>query len=180
MPRLLALALLASLLPASALAGERVLTFRTAEDAAYPADMALCNAFFGSAPERQRVVLGAGVWSYRTRASDGTVVNESARFLGTATGCGIMTSPVPFTPAQAFTIRFDLDDGTYVATGTCDIVSVDVPQRGLLLAGCALRLVAMPDGVLGGIAASTSVFNPAQLPGYGTGSIWTMHLYTTD
>ena len=126
------------------------------------------------------MLLGASVWSLQTNAARGVVMNEAVKLVGTATGCGSLTNPGPFAPKQWFSIKFDLDDGTYVASGTCDITSNDVPTRGLMLAGCALKLVRMPEGVLGGIATSASVFNPANLPGFGTGSVWTLHLYTAD
>jgi len=168
------LALLAG--PAAALAGERTLVVKTFEDPEYPATPADCAALGLPA----NVVLGASVWSVQTRASRGEVMNEAVKFLGAATGCGVMTSPMPFTPDQKFLIKFDLADGTYVARGTCDIVSITVPTPGLMLAGCALKLVSAPEGVLGGLATSASIFNPNGIPGFGTGSVWTLHLYTQD
>jgi hypothetical protein len=59
-----------------------------------------------------------------------------------------MTSATPFTPGQLFVIQFDLQDGTYVASGTCDITSVTVPVTGIMLAGCALKIVQAPEGVV--------------------------------
>jgi hypothetical protein len=172
--------LLAALLllgPILASAGERTLLVKTFEDEGTPADPQVCaNAGF----EPVNVVLGASVWSLQTRASRGEVMNESIRQLGTATGCGRMTSATPFAPGQLFVIQFDLEDGTYLASGTCDIVSVTVPTPGLMLAGCALEIVTAPPGVVGGIAASASIFNPYSIPGFGTGSVWTLHLYTQD
>ena len=49
-----------------------------------------------------------------------------------------------------------------------------------MLAGCALKLVGAPEGVLGGLVTSASVFNPYSIPGFGTGSVWTLHLYTAN
>lgn len=165
------------LAPALALAGERTLVVKTFEDDRFHADLATCQAT-GYSP--LNVILGASVWSLRTHAKDGEVVNDAVRFLGTATGCGQMTSAVPYAAGQLFLIRFDLEDGSYVAKGTCDIASVTVPRVGIMLAGCALRIESGPAGVIGGIATSASVFNPYGLPGFGTGSIWTLHLYTAD
>lgn len=170
-------AALLALLPALALAGERTLLLKTYEDDRYPADLATCEA--ANYP-LLNVVLGASVWSLQTNAARGEVMNDSVRFLGTATGCGMMTSAEPYTPRQPFLIRFDLHDGTYLAKGECDIVSVTVPVPGLMLAGCSLRLVEAPEGVVGGFATSASVFNPYGVPGFGTGSVWTLHLYTAD
>jgi len=168
-------AALIALLPALALAGERTLLLKTYEDPRYPADMAVCEA--ANFPVLN-VVLGASVWSLQTNVARGEVMDDSVRFLGTATGCGMMTSTEPYTPRQPFLIQFDLGDGTYLAKGECDIVSVTVPVQGLMLVGCALRLVQMPAGVVGGFATSSSVFNPYDIPGFGTGSVWTLHVYT--
>jgi hypothetical protein len=170
-------AVLLALVPALALAGERTLLLKTFEDARYPADLALCEA---QGYPKLNVVLGASVWSLQTNAARGEVTNDEIRLLGSATGCGMMTSAVPYTPRQPFLIRFQLEDGTYTAKGECDIVSVTVPAQGLMLAGCALRLVEAPEGVVGGFATSSSVFNPYGVAGFGTGSVWTLHLYTAD
>lgn len=171
------LAALVALVPALALAGERTLVVKTYDDARFPANMETCLAA-GYSP--LNVILGASVWSLQTKVPSGEVKHEAQKFLGTATGCGQLTSPMPFAAGQLFLIRFDLADGTYVASGTCDIVSGTVPTAGIMLAGCALRLTSAPEGVIGGIAASASVFNPAGIPGFGTGSVWTLHLYTQD
>lgn len=171
------LAALLALVPALALGGERTLVVKTMEDARFPANMETCLSA-GYAP--LNVILGASVWSLQTKNRDGEVKRDAVKFLGTATGCGQLTNPTPFTAGQLFLIRFDLADGTYVAKGTCDIVSVTVPTAGIMLAGCALKIVSAPPGVIGGIATSASVFNPAGVPGFGTGSVWTLHLYTQD
>ncbi len=171
-------AALLALLPTLALAGERILLLKTREDAQqYPADLAFCQQ---QGYPRLNVVLGASVWSLQSNAARGEVMNDEIRFLGTATGCGMMTSADPYVPGQPFAIEFQLRDGTYVASGQCDIVSNDVPQKGLLLAGCALTVVQAPAGVLGGVATSASVFNPYKVGDFATGSVWTLHLYTAD
>ncbi len=171
-PRPLA-ALALALLPLLASAGERVLVLRTQEDPRSPADLATCAA----APfSPVNVVLGASAWTIRTGARSGELRDGELRFAGTATGCGRLTTAAPFVP-QPFRIRFDLADGTYVADGTCTITSGDVPQAGLLLLGCALKVVSAPPGVTGGSLVSASVFNLANLPGFDTGSIWTLRLY---
>lgn len=175
--RLLCTVAALALLPSLALAGERILLVKTFEGPLTEGSLKVCRAT-GFTP--LNVVLSASVWSLQTRASRGEVVNESVRQLGTATGCGSLTDGRPFAPGQLFFIQFDLEEGTYVATGTCDIVSVAVPTGGILLAGCALTIVRGPPGVLGGIAASASVFNPRSIPGFGTGSVWTLHVYTAD
>jgi len=173
-------ALLAALLllgPVLASAGERTFVVKTFEDPKTPPDPAFCAAA-GFAPGD--VQLYASVWSLQTRAKNGEVMNEAIRKVGTANACGHMTSATPFTPGQVFVIQFDLEDGSYYAAGTCDIVSVTVPATGVMLAGCSLRLERAPAGVLGGLVTSASVFNPYSIPGFGTGSVWTLPLYTED
>jgi hypothetical protein len=75
-------------------------------------------------------------------------------------------------------VRLSLRDGDYTALGKCTIVSNDVPRAGLILAGCNLRLVSFPDRFIGGAVTSLSTFNPLRLPGFATGSYWTVQLYT--
>ncbi len=166
------------LLPTLAAAGERILILKTREDAQqYPADKAFC---LDQKYPVLNVVLGASVWSLQSNAARGVVMKDEIRLLGAATGCGMMTSADPFVPKQPFAIKFELAGGTYVAKGQCDIVSNDVPQAGLMLAGCALTIVEAPAGIVGGIATSASVFNPKQVGDFATGSVWTVHLYTAD
>jgi len=166
----LALALAAPLL---AQAEERILVLRTVEDPRFPARAEICA---GAPFQPVNVVLGAGAWSVRTRARDGALVNDDVRFLGPVTGCGRISTVSPQV-AQPFLIHFDLRDGGYTAVGTCTITSNDVPVAGLLLLTCALELVEAPPGVIGGSATSASVFNPYALPGFDTGSIWTLRIH---
>jgi hypothetical protein len=153
--------------------GERILVLRTTEDARFPPDPAFCAA----APfQPVNVLLGASVWSFRTSPRDGRIVDEDARFLGTAMACGLLTTTAPFVP-QPFLIRFDLKDGSYTASGTCTITSNAVPALGVLLVSCTLPLTEFPDGVLGGSATSASLFNLFGLEDYDTGSIWTLRIH---
>lgn len=173
-------AALLALLPALALAGERTLIVKTYEDARYPADMTVCQA---SGYDPLNIVLGASVWSLQTNAARGEVMNEGIRFLGRVTACGSAPSlqqvpPPTFADDQYFLMKFDLEDGTYLFKGECDLASWWVPVPGVLLVGCTLRLVEKPAGVLGGIATSSSVFTPRTLQDFATGSVWTLHLYT--
>ncbi|HEX9051592.1 MAG TPA: hypothetical protein VF841_13755 [Anaeromyxobacter sp.] len=174
-----AVALLA-LVPALALGGERTLVVKTFEDARYPPDMTVCQT---SGYDPLNIVLGASVWSLQTNAARGEVMNDSVRFLGNVTACGsapsLAQSPPPtFADDQYFLMRFSLEDGTYLFKGECELASWWVPVPGVLLVGCTLRLVEAPQGVVGGIATSSSVFTPRTLLDYSTGSVWTLHLYT--
>lgn len=161
-------------LPAAALAQARVLQFRSVEDPAFPPDPAVC----ARAGFAVNVRLGGRLSAYSTRARDGQVVAEETHSVGHATACAQITS-LAFPPGlqQKFYVELTLADGVYSAAGTCTIVSNDVPQGGLVLAGCNLRLVSFPAGVAGGAVVSLSTFNPFRLPGFSTGSFWTVQLY---
>lgn len=169
-------AALLALVPALALAGERTLVVKTFEDPRYADEAETFCASSGYSPVYP--ILGAGVWSLQTNAARGEVMNDTIRLLGTATACGEMKSPSPAEPPQRFVIEFALREGTYRAEGTCDILSVTVPVQGVMLVGCALQIVNPPEGVIGGFATSSSVFDGTGT--FGTGSVWTLHLYTAD
>ncbi|MFP2908522.1 hypothetical protein ACLESD_26400 [Pyxidicoccus sp. 3LFB2] len=155
-------------------AGEVVYQFRTEEDPSTPPDMTVCAA----APFAANVFLGASVYVPIHRPWDGKVVYDGRKRAGTATACVRITDPT-FPPGQQvpFYARFNLPDGSFTASGTCTLVSNDVPAAGLVLAGCALSLVQVPRGFVGGTVSSTSVFNPRRLPGYATGSHYTLYVY---
>lgn len=173
--RSLAVALTLLALPASAFAGEAVYQFRSVEDPNSPADLGVCAA----APFRYDVTFGASLYVELASFIDGKIVLDSVRKIGTATACANLTD-FTFPPGlqQQFYVQFNLPEGAVTAYGTCTLVSNDMPQAGLVLAGCALKVLSAPAGTLGGDAASASVFNPAKLAGYDTGSQWTLHLYT--
>jgi hypothetical protein len=152
---------------------ETVVQFRSVEDTASPPDVAFCDA----APFHANLRLGASVYSHQVDRH-GQVKQGDARKIGTATACARLIDPkLPAGSQLEFTARFDLHEGSFAAVGTCTIASNNVPRDGLVLASCALRLTAFPKGVLGGVVTSLSTFNPSQLPGFGTGSWWTLQYY---
>src|SRR6266702_3791138 len=136
--------------------GQHTLVFRSLEDPNVSSHPKECP--FPSA----NLFLGATLWSIETDASDSRVANEAVQPIGTAAACGLITtaSLVPFY--------------------ACQVVSDNVPRPGIVLAGCALRIAQGPEGFLGGIATSMSIFNPLRLQGAGTGSFWTLRAYTTE
>ena len=151
-----------------------VLRFRSVEDADVTADPSVCAA----APFTANVVLGASLWSEAVRVSDGRVMNDGVRRVGTATACIRITDPT-FPPGlpQQFHAQFRTEEGVFDATGACTLLSNDVPAPGLVLGGCHLAIVDPPSYVVGGAVTSLSVFNPARLDGYATGSEWTLQYY---
>lgn len=172
---LAALALVLS--PTLPRAEEQVLQLRSLEDPAVPADC----------PAGDTVRLGATLHAPRTRARDGMVMVDPGPEIGTAIGCGKLLTYTAFDPAvqSPFAMRFELGDRTVTAKGTCTITSLSFPIAGvpapLLLVGCALDVNPDPAlGIVRGTATSSSVFTPRALPGYGTGSFWTVHLYLAD
>jgi hypothetical protein len=150
----------------------RLYRFRSEEDPSTPPDPAVCAA----APFEPNVRLGATLWA------DGDGVDEDSeedetRF-GTATACTRVTDPA-FPPGTRlpFYAVFDLAEGRVTASGDATVVSNDVPVAGLVLAACHLRVIEAPPGFTGGAATSLSVFNPAGLTGFNTGSFWTILLF---
>ena len=164
------------LLSSAALADEVAYQFRSVEDPAFPADDTIC----AQAPFRVNVKLGASLWSEHARVVDGRIMSDQVLRIGKATACVELTNFLfPSGLQQNFYAVFDLPSGRYTGLGTCTLSSNNVPQAGLVLAGCTLKIVSGPNGVLGGVITSASTFNPARLTGYSTGSMWTVQAYTT-
>src|SRR4051812_2381182 len=69
--------------------GVRVYQFRTEEDPAVTGAADFC----ATAPFPVNVRLNASEYSVRTRASDGRMVNQDARRIGTALACAQITNP---------------------------------------------------------------------------------------
>ena len=153
--------------------GEEVYQFRTEEEPGAQVDTAVCEA----APFPVSLRLKAAVLMPLSLTRE-KMAHEKWRKMGTAVACARLTDP-SFPPglAQDFYVHFELPQGHFSALGTCTLVSNDVPRDGVVLAGCALRLVDYPSGKVGGMVMSTSVFNPLGLPGIHTGSRWTLLVY---
>ncbi len=151
-----------------------VLRFRSVEDPQFPADRGVCAA----AGFQANVFLGASLWSEANTASSGRIVNNSVRRIGSATACIRITDPTfPAGLPQQFYAKFNTPEGIFTASGACTLISNDVPQAGLVLGGCHLRVVDGPAEMRGGAITSLSVFNPRNLAGYATGSEWTVQFY---
>lgn len=156
--------------------GTRLYQFRTVEDPEVSGANVFCTA--AAAGFTPNVFLNASVYAEHVRASDARVVADRTEPIGTALACAQITN-FTFPPGtqQNFYAVFKLPSGDFTAKGTCTLISNNVPQAGLILAGCTLRVEQAPEGVVGGAATSLSVFNPFQLPGYSTGSRWTIQVY---
>lgn len=123
--------------------------------------------------------LRAHAWSIATRGSDGMVVEEQIQPVGDVRACAQVTFPLVEGSTAPFYARFDLAHGTYTANGSCRVTSNGVPQAGVVLAGCALRVQMGPEGFVGGVAASASVLTLGTIPGFATGSFWTLRIYSS-
>ncbi|GMU10904.1 hypothetical protein [Corallococcus caeni] len=148
---------------------EWVYAFRSQEDAATPPDEAVCAA----APFAPTVKLGAGLY---VPAGGGDYER-----VGSATACFRLTDRA-FTPGTQvpFYARFLLPVGAFTAVGECTLMSNDQPQAGVVLAGGTLKLVEVPPGFAGGMLSNLSVFNPLKLPGFATGSYYTLYTFRKE
>src|SRR5262249_56534602 len=102
-------------------------------------------------------------------------VEHGSRRSGTGTAC-LRVTPQAIDATAPISGEFVIGSRTVRGTGSCLVESNDVPVPNLILANCSLRIDPAP-GVLGGSASSNSVFNPLRLPGFNTGSIWTVRLF---
>jgi hypothetical protein len=140
----------------------------------------------GLPPYTVLVMLDAELWSSQTRAKDGKVVNPEVRRVGTGSACTWMdpiaifapidpTQPLPNAPIYG---EFQVGDLSFAVAGEATLTSNTIPVPGVALA--VGSMIIPPDesqGLLGGVASSNSVFNLLQLPGFRTGSFWTVRIY---
>ena len=173
-----AAALLCTLLaPAAARAADRTFIFRSVEDASTPPDPAVC----AQAPFSANVHLGGSLWWQQTNPFDGRVEPRLTRRIGKATACVLLTD-FSFPPGldQNFYIAVDLPEGRFTATGSCKLISNNVPVGGLVIGGCSLKLTSWPARFAGGAIASLSTLNPFRLPGFNTGSTYVLQAFLAD
>jgi len=156
----------------AASAGYRLYQFRSEEDPSFAGDPTVCPA----APFKANKFLNATLWTTNARAADGLTVTSGNRQIGTATACALVESIAPGYQAP-FYVAFDTPTGRITANGTCALVSNSVPEFGVVLAGCNLKVIGAPAGFTGGEATSASILNALRIPGVSTGSYWTILLY---
>ncbi|HYO59482.1 hypothetical protein [Archangium sp.] len=163
-------------LPTAALAGERVYQFRTVEDP-HAVDPSGCQV----APFEVNVRLPASVFVREAGAGGGKKGTGGERREGMALACARITDRTFAEGSTAdFYVRFELPEGRFTGLGKCTMVSNAVPRPGVVLTSCALKLTEFPAGYVGGFATSSSVFNPRGLPGYNTGSFWTLRVFEPE
>jgi hypothetical protein len=160
-------------LPTPGLAGEVVYQFRSQEDA-QAVDPKGCDR----APFPANVRLPASLYAVRTGADTARLAPEAQKRVGTALACVRVEDRTFAEGSQAeFYVHFDLPEGRFTALGRCLMVSNTVPRPGVVLAQCALKLTEFPAAYVGGFATSASLFNPRKLPGFDTGSLWTLRVF---
>jgi hypothetical protein len=162
-------------LPLSVLAGEVTYQFRTREDPK-AAEPNLCQ----DAPFQANVKL-QGLVSVPEKDARGKLKPGEQKGVGTAHACSLITDRAFSEGSQAdMYASFELPEGHFAAVGKCTAVSNAVPRPGVVLVGCALKLTEFPKAYAGGFATSASIFNPRGLPGYDTGSLWTLRLFEPE
>lgn len=159
----------------AAIAEELTIQLRTIDDPSVDPDLDLCDR----APFPINAALGASAWSLATRASDGTVVNEQIRQVGSGTACLLVTDPTFARDSEILLFgNFELDQGDFVGQGKCLVTSDGFTPSGAVLAGCAVTGIEAPPGFTSVIAGSAMVLNPLNLPDVQTGSYWTIRAFT--
>jgi hypothetical protein len=149
---------------------EQIHVIKSVEDPAVTPDLSVC-ALASFTPN---AVLAASLYAVQTRSSDASIVNTSRR-VGFGTACALITSLAVGQTAPIIA-EFNIGDLQVIGEGECLIGSNTVPVSGLVLVGCTIPLEP-DDGVPGGIATSNTVFNPFGVPGFDTGSLWTVRLF---
>ncbi len=159
----------------AAAAEELTIQLRTIDDPAVAPDLDLCDR----APFPINAALGASAWSLGSRASDGVVVIDRIRQVGTATACLLVTDPTFARDSEILLFgNFELDQGNFVGQGKCLVTSDGFTPSGAVLAGCAVTGIEAPPGFTSIIAGSATVLNPLDLPDVQTGSYWTIRLFS--
>jgi hypothetical protein len=113
--------------------------------------------------------------------AEGKWKSDGQKRVGPALACVRITDRTFPEGSQAdIYARFELPEGRFVAVGKCTAVSNAVPRAGVVLASCGLKLTEVPATYAGGSATSASLFNPLGLPGYSSGSIWTLRVFEPE
>lgn len=169
---------------------ERVYVLKTIDDPNVQYDPAVLErapwwnpAWDAENPPPFIVPLGASIWMFTTNG-DGKVLKETVRRVGTGTAVGLISDPTftqwgtgPFYFECPIKQHGNKPDLTIAANGYAVVTSSNTPEPGIIMLGINLSI--MPDaaqGILGGNATSNSIFNLGGLPGYDTGSYWTVRV----
>jgi hypothetical protein len=170
---------------------ERIYVFKTLDDPDVQYDPAVLErapwwnpAWDAENPPPFIVPLGASVWMFATNG-DGKVVKDTVRRIGTGTAVGLINDPTftPYGTLAPFYFEMPIKqhghqpDLTIAANGYAIVTSKNAPELGIIMLGINMTII--PDaaqGILGGSASSNSIYNLMGLPGYQTGSYWTVRI----
>lgn len=172
---------------------ERVYIFKTFDDPAVEYDPAVLErapwwnpAWDAGNPPRFIVPLGASVWVYVSNNAAGMVMRDKVRQTCTATAVALLNDPTwtPYKTLVPFYFEAPLlkgkgqePDRIIKASGYGLLTSSDSPEPGIMMMSFNLQILPDPaHGILGGSASSNSIFNFMGLPGYQTGSYWTVRV----
>jgi hypothetical protein len=126
------------------------------------------------------VPLGASLWSSQTRSKDGMMVKEKIRQIGTATAVTALTDLTfnPFDKEAPFYFEGDIDGLYITACGECEVTNNAMMEGGPIFVTCYLDVdpELSTEGIKWGQAVSNSTFVLAPIPGFETGSFWTIQL----
>lgn len=176
---------IAALTAAPALASDEILiAFQSINDPDVTPDPTVCpRSGFPADGDFVISEFGASLFAQRTHPQTGLIRTEARRQIGTATACvSLDLQNLDFVPGDQIPIfgEFTLYGIPFELDGTCTVASNDIPVAGLFLTACAMATTTPPAGIAGASAASNSVFNVNQIPGFDTGSFWTLRIFLDD
>ena len=134
------------------------------------------------------VPLGASLWSLATQAKDGKVINEKIKQVGTGDACayidfGSLLDPKLIFPKSPFYGEFVIGGQEVTTSGYCTRTGILYTDLGpVILVGCSMDVLpeCSSEGIVGGLATSSSIFNPFGVPGFSTGSLWGVRLFSEE
>ncbi len=165
-----------------------VILFRSMDDPDIPPDLEVCGraVYPFDPPEGAMLVpLGASLWSSWSRILNGEVVMEKVRQIGTGTMCLWMSDEIiiPFDQEGPGyfegTLRLSPWEEISIAlSGECEGTNQAFLEGGPVFAGCYLNV--LPDrsteGIKWGQAVTNTTFALFPVPGFETGSFWSLQL----
>ena len=151
-----------------------VIVFRSMNDPNIPPDLFACDPNnTGFEPDPPTFPLGASLWAFQTRSKDGVIVKEKVRQIGTATAC------LYFGEFETLNyLEFEIGDLFIAASGECLSTYDATSEGGPIFATCGLEVIPerSTEGIKWGQASNNSTFAPFPIPGFETGSLWTIQL----
>lgn len=121
------------------------------------------------------------LWSIVSEGANGRVVKADAQKIG---GMHTCIGPTPNPAVTEFYIDTTLQGHTFRGLGECQVVAPDFPEKGLAPVRCSIRLTDVPDGYVGGLVTSNTMFSATKPlgvdtdpPGYMQSSVAVLRLW---